>query len=279
MTNSVITTSTAVISTLRLFVSSVAGIIGASVYLATASVGSLKTAFCGFAVILLTSGFGFVVNDCVDTEKDRINHPDRALVSGRLSKKQALFIAFLFAAASIFLSFNLNTTALLVDVGTVLLLSIYSFVNNRYGIWANGITAVSSSLTIVFGMSIGTFSLPLMIAAGGTFFMIFGREIVLDIRDLLADKSIGKTSVPIRLGIERALDICIYLFGVSSLLFIVSSIMWSTVWFTLFVGVLLNLLLWIGIVLCRSQPSALGIERFLLLTRFAFLCLVPAILL
>ena len=274
-----ITTCIAFFSTLRLFISSIAGIIAATVYFSTATTFSWKIAFLTFAVVALTSGYGFVLNDYVDIEKDRINHHDRALPSGRLSRKQVLIPMPLLIISSIFFAFYLPSVALLIDVITILLLSTYSFVNNKYGIWANAITALCSSFTIVFGMSVGGFSVALIFCAIGGFFMIFGREIVLDIRDLAADKAFRKTSVPIRYGTKGAINISMYLFIISSLFFAISSMTRGAISFTFFVGVSLNILLWTGFIYYRLNPTPSNMERFLVLTRIAFLCLLPALLL
>ncbi|MBI5021116.1 MAG: UbiA family prenyltransferase [Ignavibacteriales bacterium] len=269
----------AIISTLRLFISSIAGTIAATVYYATTLNPSMMTALITFAVVVLTSGFGFALNDYIDLDKDKINHTYRALPSGKLSRRQVLLLIPILVIVSIYFSFLLNSLALFIDIIVIALLSVYSFVNNKYGIWANAITALTSSFTIIFGMSVGNFSLPLLFSAMGAFFLIFAREIILDIRDFVADKAWGKTSVPIRFGIVKAVDISMSLLGVSSLIFVVSATTWGTASFILFVGVILNGLLWVGFLYYRFHLSISAMERFLILTRIAFLCLLPALLL
>lgn len=269
----------AVMAGVRFFISSVAGIIAASVYSSTSPLPSLTKVFLTFAVVTLTSGFGFILNDYIDTDKDRISHPHRVLPSGKLSRRQVILMIPILVGGSILFSLYLGKEALLIDVMTILLLSLYSFINNKYGIWANAITALTSSFTLIFGMIVGGFSLPIAITSVGTFFLIFGREIILDIRDLTGDTAWGKTSVPIRYGIKKAIDISGFLLLVSSLLFISAAAGLGTISFIFFVAILSNVLLWFGFLSYRSNLDSASMERFLVLTRLSFLCIVPGLLL
>lgn len=269
----------ALILALRPLISSIAGMIATAVYIATTSSGSVVIAISCFFVVALTSSFGFVLNDYVDVEKDRIGHPRRAISSGVIGRMQARYIIVFLAVLSLSIASTLTFLSFIIDAITILFLSIYSYINNRFGVWANTIAALCSSFTIVFGMAVGAFSTPLLLMSGATFFMIVGREILLDIRDLKADTSFGKTSVPIRLGVDRAVNICMYLFIGSSALLIVAALMWGTLASMVLAGFAMPLLLWVGFLYYRFERTSARLERFMIFSRLVFLFIIPALLL
>lgn len=269
----------AILSIIRPFISSVAGLVAVTTYFATSTVFLLSNGIFLFSVVFLTSGYGFVLNDYFDLQKDKITHKRRVLPSGRLTPRLALLLCAFLVIPSLALSTELGLAGLAIDCITVVLLTIYSFVNNRFGVWANAITAVSSSFTLIIGMAIGSYSPLILFTAIGTFFLIFGREIVLDIRDMIADERFGKPSLPIKLGERGALTVAIILFAVASVIFLTAGMLFGSWAFTFIVGILANVLLWAGVISFRLVPTRNSLERFLVLTRIAFLLVIPGLLL
>jgi len=271
-----------IFSIVRIFISSIAGLIATSAYLATASQKSHVLALLTFFVVMLTSSFGFILNDYFDIEKDKFQKPQRILPSRRLSKENALYLGLFIVTTSCLLSIHLNTLAFIINMATIILLSIYSIINNKYGIFANAITALIVSFTLLIGMSVGAFSLSIFLLAIATFFFIGGREIILDIRDIMSDKAIGKSSVSINFGIKKALNISKWLFVLSTIIIIADSIITSSLPFILFIGILSNIFLWSGFLYyfsVKDKSSEKKLEVFLILTRFSFISIIPGLLL
>lgn len=89
----------------------------------------LLTSLLGFAAFCLTSSIIYIINDIADVEADRA-HPkkkNRPIASGRISPRQGLFIAALFAIAAAVLCF-------FADINFVLLLLLFFLINVLYSI-------------------------------------------------------------------------------------------------------------------------------------------------
>jgi geranylgeranylglycerol-phosphate geranylgeranyltransferase len=64
--------------------------------------------FLGFTVAFLFGIAGNAINDYLDRETDKINHPDRPIPSGKLKPEQALFFSMVFFALSLLLALFLS---------------------------------------------------------------------------------------------------------------------------------------------------------------------------
>jgi 4-hydroxybenzoate polyprenyltransferase len=105
---------------------------------------------------------GIVLNDYVDIKVDRIERPDRPLVSGRITKRNALILVVVFIVASNFLAFTVSWASLMVSA---LLTSVIIAYNIRLkgGIVTNPLTMGSARfLNVVLGGSpaIALFPVP-----------------------------------------------------------------------------------------------------------------------
>lgn len=138
-------------------------------------------------VFLVTSG-GNVLNDIYDRETDRINHPERAIASGKISVNQATaFTAIVFATAILLAVFLLNLAALFIVVIAEVLLVIYESRAKRLGISGNIIVGSLVGLIFIFGgISVGSaykmYILFIMAALTN-----IGREVTKDVEDMEGD--------------------------------------------------------------------------------------------
>jgi len=81
-----------------------------------------------FVTFCLLSGSIYIINDCLDVEKDR-NHPKkckRPLASGRLKTSHALLFSGIAVVAALLLAFTVNVSLLLVSLAFFGLILIYS---------------------------------------------------------------------------------------------------------------------------------------------------------
>ncbi|MCP5141958.1 MAG: UbiA family prenyltransferase [Gammaproteobacteria bacterium] len=163
-------------------------------------------------IVLLIFSLGaisFIVNDVLDIEKDRISHPDRPLITNDMSSREASGLAaLLFIAIIVFahlLKIEFSPLFLFVILGSLF----YSVVNNSYGCVANLIASLLSASLVLIGVDIIPTKPSLLLICSGVsiFFLILGREILLDVLDIEADARINKKSLPLAVGKTKAYSI------------------------------------------------------------------------
>jgi len=263
----------------RPFMSMIAGLVTLAVYLATVSMLLVPNMILLFLTVFLTSAYGFVLNDYVDIEKDKINHPQRVLPKGLLLPSTALRFAIATGVFSLLFSANFSLNVFLLNVLTLFLLSIYSFINNRNGILANVITATNSAFVLVIGMLAGQYNGLILWLSLATFLLILGREVILDIRDIVSDRAISKSSIPIHFGIKKSIIIASFSFLLSSVITILSSMFFEGMWPKILVSGGFNIILWVSFVYYMIFQNERSLNTFLLSTRLAFLLFPLAIIL
>lgn len=168
-----------------------------------------KTLFPGeilLAVVAasLICGAGNVINDYFDVGIDRINNPQRAIPSGRISPKAAYFHALmLFLFGNVFAAF-INLYAILLALFNSVLLYLYAWkIKRRGGIGKNiTISYLVASLVIFGGIAAGNPGITILLAvlAG---LVNTGREVVKDIEDLKGDRKLAET-LPKHIGPRKA---------------------------------------------------------------------------
>ena len=152
-------------------------------------------------VFLVMSG-GNVINDLMDIDIDKTNHPDRPIVSGKISVHSATYfsvIVFLLPVllSAVFLSY---ISSAIVVVAIAALIS-YEMRLKRLGISGNLAISVLVGLIFVFGgisVQVLTRMIPL-------FFMAFltntARELIKDIEDMAGD--VDRVTFPKKYGVSR----------------------------------------------------------------------------
>lgn len=174
---------------------------------------------------LSVTASGYIINDLLNIENDRINRPERALPSGRISTQVASWIYALFSITgfiiSMLLAFRLNKQNLLflypLSIGFLYAYSVYAQRKVLLGnllialfcagvpliIWAAELQALhklsraypeenTALVTVIFWYSLFAFLSNLL------------REIVKDMEDIQGDIAVGMQTLPIRFGQETA---------------------------------------------------------------------------
>jgi len=169
---------------------------------AGASFNSIPLLLAVIVTFFVTAG-SMTFNDAFDWEIDKINHPNRPIPKGILTPKQMLqFTAFLFTVGLV-ITFFINLLCTGIYIFSIGFLAIYELYTKKYGIMGNITVAFISSIAFTFGgAAVGNSlaSLPLTILG---FLIIFGREILMDIRDADGDRQIRLT-LPNQIGIKNA---------------------------------------------------------------------------
>jgi len=154
------------------------------------------------ATFFITAG-SMTFNDAYDWEIDAINHPNRPIPKGILTPKQMLQFTALLFAIGLIICFFINILSTVIAIISIGFLALYELYTKKYGIMGNITVAFVSSLAFTFGgaaVDNPIASLPLTLLG---FLIIFGREIIMDIRDADGDKKL-RITLPNQIGIRNS---------------------------------------------------------------------------
>lgn len=149
-----------------------------------------------FSTAFVTAG-GNIVNDLLDQESDRVNHPDRPLVTGEISRRSAQFLAAGLLGGSVVLAIPVAVHEPLVGVllaaALVALLS-YEFRFKAVGFGGNLLVAFLTGLVFLYGGA--ATGVPLAVLPFGfmAFFATLSREVIKDMEDLAGD--VDRSTLP-----------------------------------------------------------------------------------
>lgn len=153
-------------------------------------------------VFFVTSG-GNIINDYVDIETDRINHPDRPLVTGSISKESAriAFISF-FVVSIIISAVFISLAALIVVLLAEAFLGLYEFRTKKMGFPGNIMISILVGLIFVFGgIAVDVVYKMLILFVMATLANL-SREIIKDIQDVKGD--LDRKTLPKSIGVKNA---------------------------------------------------------------------------
>jgi len=158
----------------------------------------------GLSTAFVTAG-GNVLNDLLDREGDRTNHPDRPLVTGEVSVGSArglataLFVLGVLVAVPVALEHPL--VAVILAVAVALLLG-YEFRFKSAGFVGNLVVAFLTGVVFLYGGAAAGNAIVLLPFAAMAFLATLSREVIKDMEDLAGD--VGRTTLPKRYGMGTA---------------------------------------------------------------------------
>ena len=154
------------------------------------------------AVFLVTSG-GNIINDVVDVDTDRINHPHRPLVTGHISIKSAKTgVAVMFAAAIVMSVILISPLAGAVVVIAEAFLLGYELKTKKLGLSGNVMISVLVGLIFIFGgIAVNSIDRMLILFLMATLANL-SREVIKDIQDIKGD--VDRMTLPKKRGIRFA---------------------------------------------------------------------------
>ena len=162
--------------------------------------------------ILFIMSSSMIVNDIFDMDLDKIDHPDRPLVNGGISKNAATgyLFGFLFIVECLntrFLPDNLQTIFHLAIINILLYTPIYKkipFIKNifcagmvAFSIFVSGLSASKGLMIVNPGFSI------LSIALSVVFFGSWYSEVLLDMGDIKGDRENKIYTLPVLYGLKK----------------------------------------------------------------------------
>jgi geranylgeranylglycerol-phosphate geranylgeranyltransferase len=192
----------------NLGVSFVGTVVGALVARASGIIAPLH--FWEFAVLAglstaLVTGGGNVLNDLLDIEGDRTNHPERPLVTGAVLPPTArllaagLFVLGVIVAVPVVLAEPLVGVILAAALGSLLA---YEFRLKSRGITGNAVVALLTGLVFLYGGAAAGDALLLLPFAAMAFLATFSRELIKDMEDVEGD--VGRQTYPKVHGLPAA---------------------------------------------------------------------------
>ena len=180
-------------------------------------VNYLNLTLSGMIIGLLIEIGVFGFNDYFNVEEDKINAPNRPIVRGDISKKEALVFSASSLAVGIMIPLLLKhpIDSIIILYTVTLLDMLYNAVLKKYGIIGNLAVSISTAMPFIYGAVLITplTNLPTTTISFFTIALLatLSREIIKDIRDLPGDKKAGIITLPQVVGISNSFKISIIL--------------------------------------------------------------------
>jgi 4-hydroxybenzoate polyprenyltransferase len=152
----------------------------------------------------LVTAAGNIVNDIFDIETDKISHPNRVLVLGEISKKEAWIEYIFLNSFSIIISLTLSAKLLIIVIATIILLYTYSSTLKKLPLFGNVTIAFLTGLAFIYGGFAAGNPVEAIVPSVFAFLINFIREIVKDIQDIEGDKTSGVITFPIKFGFQKS---------------------------------------------------------------------------
>lgn len=152
----------------------------------------------------LVTAAGNIINDIFDIETDKISHPDRVLVSGRLTQNEAWYEYLFLNFFALIIAAILASPVLLLVIISVLLLYVYSAYLKKIILIGNILIAALTGLVFIYGGLVTNNLSAAFIPAVFAFLINLIREIVKDIQDLQGDSKLKLETFPIKYGFDNS---------------------------------------------------------------------------
>ncbi len=153
----------------------------------------------GFLTGFFLCAYSMAANDIYDLEVDRVNRPDRAIPSGRVSVGEASRLSLVGLAVGLACSvLSLNPLAVAIAAAYAFLSWLYNSRAKRTGLAGNLIVASSLAIPFVYGGAVTGGSMTgslLLMMAFTAFFSGVGREVVKGIADVEGDAKRNVNSI------------------------------------------------------------------------------------
>jgi geranylgeranylglycerol-phosphate geranylgeranyltransferase len=198
----------------RVSVSGAAALAGSSACYTLNSTLPFADYFLIALVLACMTAAACAINDYWDVEKDRINHPERPLPSGRLTLEQAWYAAILSFACALVAAIPLGQSVVgLVGLSTLLLWN-YSHLLKLNGILGNLIVAMVIALLILLGSIVAGRPWAMLYPMGFLFLYALAREFIWDVHDAEGDRRQGIITIANHWGASMAFRLTWGLLGV-----------------------------------------------------------------
>ncbi len=158
---------------------------------------------------------GYIINDYYDIKIDMINHPERITIGKNFTRRWAIIFHIHFNFFALIIGFFLGFKILVILIGSIFLLWLYSNQLKRMPFFGNIVVALLIVMSI-FLVCVFRNSVPL----NAVFFMIFAflinlvREVVKDMEDIKGDAKFSCRTLPIVWGIRKTKYLLYFIIGI-----------------------------------------------------------------
>lgn len=218
------------------------------------------------ALLFLSWGINQIINDYLGLKEDRVNAPDRPMVTGELDPNKALGLSIILLFISVFVTwFYLEPVAVIFLFAGVLLNVIYEFAKG-YGILGNIVFGLMITMATLYGgyacgptkasflesHRISALILVWVINGLMTFYTYF--------KDYEGDKIAGKKTIVVKYGLRKARFLAITATFLPTITFVIlraTNMLWLRLNNTFIILALLTVFLqiWTGILFYRHPTG------------------------
>ena len=177
-----------------------------------------------FTILLLGAAGVLTWNDTLDIVEDSVAHPERPVISGDVGVLEARVIGTVLLLLSLAVSLNFAINAALLGLLGIAISILYSFTSkSRFIVIAPMKNLVVAGVTALF---LALLPSALELSASWIYFLfvlslvliLFGYEILKDIRDVNGDRAAGYQTLPLRRGIVNSGYTAAFFFAISCIL-------------------------------------------------------------
>lgn len=186
------------------------GVVTVTIILLSNQQFDLKTALLASLAASLTAAAGNIINDIFDIETDKISHPNRVLVKGFISRREAWALYFSLNIVSVIIALYLSLTLFIVVLSAIFLLYIYSVSLKRLPLIGNITISFTTGLAFIYGGLAADNPVGAVIPAVFAFLINLIRELVKDIQDIDGDSKQNFKTFPIKQGIGNTKNLILF---------------------------------------------------------------------
>ena len=151
-----------------------------------------------------------IINDLFDMPVDKINNPSRPLITGEITKKEAISLFSIITIINELLAKQLPLSLQIYSRLAMITITLYTPIFKKIPLMKNIVCAGLVSFSILFcGKSFPYNNGLLYIAVQNVFAGSIHNEILLDIKDLEGDKKTNINTIPVLFGKKNALKLVI----------------------------------------------------------------------
>lgn len=170
-------------------------------YLADIPADNVKLYLASLAAALIC-GAGNALNDLLDIEADRLNHPCRPLPGGMLPPYTAILTIIIFNISAVILAVFVNGAVLIAVILSICILFVYNVQLKKVPVWGNLLISILGSATFIAGGLVNNYMAVLqvpgpVVPAAFAFLFHLGRELIKDIADHEGDRAAGYMTLPL----------------------------------------------------------------------------------
>lgn len=227
---------------------------------------SFLLSFNGGLIFLFITAYGFIINDIMDYKKDTVAKRKRPIAQNQLSRKSAMYFSIILVSSLLIFEYLLRgyNLSFYIVLGTILLLTIYSFVSLYIPILKGFITGILCITPILYVSTIIQIDFHYAI-----YFIIllyiFGRELYMDAQDYAGDILSNLKTIPYYIGViqSKYIGLAIMLLA-SSILLIYNLYTHNPLLFLLSISAFLVMLLSIFISF-KDEDKAISLTKISML--------------